>query len=527
MEQNRIQIIDEQTKVHTVDINEKVHAIFEKNAERIFIIESETGHQYTYGEFSTIAWHIAYLLHLNGIRHKDRVAILLSNSVEFASLYFACLFLGAVASPINPKFHRKEIDFIISHSKARLLVYSLKTEKIIDETPSLHSMPKLFLSSGDQHDVKKWRSDHKIKGDDLFLITFTSGTTSMPKGVMHRVRGMIENALVFNSVTGVNRDNRFLHVMSMSYMAGILNTLLCPFLAGASILLEHPFDAISVLQFWKPVIKYHADTFWLSPTMLASLIQADRDNAGVRYCSKNIKNIFVGTAPLSIKTKKDFENKYGILLYESYGLSELLLVTTNSSNILNLEGSVGKQLPGVEMKIVDDKGKPLDRNIDGEVWVKTPYVMAGYINYETLKPDFISPDVWFLTGDIGHINRDGHLFITGRKKDLIIKGGENISPRAIEDVIIEHESIDQVSVIGMPHYFYGEEIAAVVKLKSGYSFDTVLHELKKLCCERLKESSIPAKFINIETMPVSSTGKIQKARLREMLFTDTRSEVEF
>lgn len=520
-------MIDDQSKVYIVDIHKIVHAIFEKNAERVFIIESETGHQYTYGEFYAIARHIAYLLHLNGICQKDRVAILLTNSVEFGALYFACLFLGAIAVPVNPKFHRSEIDFIISHCDIRLLVYSLKTEKIIDEIPSLHSMPKLSLSSGDNYDVINWRSDHKIKGDDLFLITFTSGTTSMPKGVIHRVRGMIENALVFNSVTGVNRDNRFLHVMSMSYMAGILNTLLCPFLAGSSILLEHPFDVRSVLRFWRPVIQYHADTFWLSPTMLVALLQADRDTMGKQYCSKSIKNVFVGTAPLPLKTKKDFENKYGIPLYESYGLSELLLVTTNSSTVLTLDGSVGKQLPGVEMRIVDDKGEPLDRNIDGEVWAKTPYVMAGYLNYETLEPDFISPDMWFPTGDIGHINRDGQLFIIGRKKDLIIKGGENISPRAIEDVIIEHESIDQVAVIGIPHYFYGEEIAAVVKLKSGYSFDDVLPELNKLCIERLKESSIPAKFINIETIPVSSTGKIQKARLREMLFTDSRPEVIF
>lgn len=519
-------MIDDRSKINILDIHEKVHSIFEKNSDRIFIIESETGRQYTYGEFYSIAWNIAHLLYLNGIRHKDRVVILLTNSVEFAALYFACLFLGAVAVPINPKFHRSEIDFIISHCDIRLLVYSSSTEKIIDETPSLSSIPKIYLSRESIYDVIVWRIDHEIKGDDLFLITFTSGTTSMPKGVIHRVREMIENALVFDNVAGINMDNRFLHVMLMSYMAGILNTLLCPFIAGASILLEHPFDARSVLKFWKPIIKYSADTFWLSPTMVAALLQADRDTMGEQYCRKSIKNVFVGTAPLPLKIKKGFENKYGILLYESYGLSELLLVTTNSSNILNLDGSVGNQLPGIEMRIVDDRGKSLDKNIDGEVWIKTPYVMAGYLNYETLDPDSISPDEWFPTGDIGHINSDGYLFITGRKKDLIIKGGENISPRAIEDVILEHESIEQVAVIGMPHYFYGEEIVAVIKLKSGFSFDTVLHELKKLCREKLKESSMPAEFINIETLPVSSTGKIQKARLREMLITDVKSEVK-
>lgn len=517
MEQNRTLMGNDRTNAHVLDINGKVHSVFEENAERIFIIEAWTGRHYTYREFYAASLRIARILQINGIRYKDRTAILLTNSTEYAALYFACLLIGAVAVPVNPKFHKNEIDFIISHSAAKLLIYSSTTKEIVNETHSLSSMPRIDLSHENLQEHKNSRIDHTIKGEDLFLITLTSGTTSMPKGVAHSVRGIIGNAAAFNGSAGINRDNRFLHVMSMSYMAGILNTLFCPFVAGAGIVLGEMFDARTVSRFWKPVVQYSANTFWLSPTMLAALVQADRDHLAKEYCHRNVRNVFAGTAPLPLKVRKDFENKYGIPVYESYGLSEILLVTTNSAFSPVMDGSVGKLLPDVRMRITDDMEREVLNCMSGEIWVRTPYAMTGYLNYETLEPDTLSPDTWFPTGDMGIIDSNGYVYITGRKKDLIIKGGENISPRAIEDVLLEHESVEQVAVIGLPHYFYGEEVAAVIKLRPGYNFEMILPDLGRLCREKLNNSCLPARFFNIGEMPLSSTGKIQKTRLREML----------
>jgi long-chain acyl-CoA synthetase len=300
-------------------------------------------------------------------------------------------------------------------------------------------------------------------------------------------------------------------------MAGFLNNLLCPFMAGASVVLGRPFYARAALDFWKPIIKHGADSFWLVPTILAALLKIDRDSAGLEYCRKHVKTIFVGTAPLPLKIKNEFENKYGVELFESYGLSELLIITCNSRKFLRLQGSVGPVLPGVQLRIANERGESVRPEEDGAVWVRTPCIMAGYLNYQTLEPDRTSPADWFPTGDIGRLNAQGYLFITGREKDLIIRGGINVSPVAIEEILLEHESVEQIAVVGLPHDFYGEEVVAVVKLKTGYELKGVRPFFDALCKEKLNANSIPTTYIEIDQFPVSSTGKIQKVKLREVV----------
>ena len=143
--------------------------------------------------------------------------------------------------------------------------------------------------------------------------------------------------------------------------------------------------------------------------------------------------------------------------------------------------------------------------------------MAGYLNYETLQPDVVSLQDWFPTGDIGHLNVDGDLFITGRKKDLIIRGGFNISPRVVEDVLMEFEAVEGAAVVGLPHEYYGEEVVAVVRLKPGYEIDNVRPLLDALCKDKLNIVSVPTKYFGLDQFPTSSTGKVQKAKLRHLL----------
>ena len=190
-----------------------------------------------------------------------------------------------------------------------------------------------------------------IDNDDLFSIHFTSGTTSLPKAVAHRVGGLLDNAEAFNRAFGLGRDNRFVHVMPMPYMAGFLNTLLGAFTAEGSIILAPQFGPQSALRFWEPVAAHDGDTIWVSPTMLATLTRVDRGNVGIGLCRTGRMRIFSATAPLTDKVQQEFESKYGVKVVASYGLSELLLITANEGPAGSKPSSVGTILPEVVVDI--------------------------------------------------------------------------------------------------------------------------------------------------------------------------------
>jgi long-chain acyl-CoA synthetase len=518
-----------------------IKSIFEQNADRTFIVESQTSRQISYASFLQMAGQMAIALRQHGIGKSDRVAILLSNSVEFAALYFACLFTGAEAVPINPILHQREIMLIIGQVKAKLIVYCPSTKKLSDtyvEKPC-RKMALLPLVEQNQNNVNE--KDYltfdamqmvkypvcqlldDVRQEDVFTINFTSGTTSMPKGVVHRIDSLFGNAAAFNKDYGISREHRFFHVLPMSYMAGFLNTLICPFMAGASIVLARQFDAQSAIMFWEPAIQHEANTFWLTPTMLSILLYIDRNKDGIEYCHRHVKKLFVGTAPLPLKVKDDFEKKYGIEVFESYGLSELLLISANSEIHRRKEGSVGRILKGVEIRVCNEGNFFLPRGESGEILVQTPYMTVGYLDHQTGDTISLSHNSWFSTGDIGYCDADGDLFITGRKKDLIIRGGFNISPRGVEDIILLHPSVEQVAVIGLPHELQGEEVAAIIQFKPGRTLALERDSIDSLCKQELSPHSVPTKYLSIDKFPMSSSGKIQKSKLREIAMVSERS----
>ena len=197
--------------------------------------------------------------------------------------------------------------------------------------------------------------------------------------------------MAFNKELGFGPDHCFYHVLPMSYMAGFLNNLLCPFLAGSRVIVGPAFDARLGLKFWEAASKHGVNVMWLVPTILTALLAIDRNPAGREYCRNQVKTICVGTAPLPQKVKKEFEGQYGVELFESYGLSELLFVTCNSRRFPRLAGSVGRALPGVEIRVVNGQDEVVEPEIEGEIMVKTPFLMAGYLNYDSLLPDPVEP----------------------------------------------------------------------------------------------------------------------------------------
>jgi acyl-CoA synthetase (AMP-forming)/AMP-acid ligase II len=504
-------------------------------ADRPFLMDAINNRQFSYDECWRLATGLAATLRKRSIQRGDRIAIMLDNSIEFAILYLTCLCSGNVAVPLNPQAHPRDIEFILRHSGVSSIVHSPSTRALIpssllgkDGLPSLCLITKNESAEASPEqdtwsiDKTDYGTDYRealrdVNPNDLLSITFTSGTTGVPKGVAHRVGGLLLSAAEFNRALDFRMSDRFYHVLPMSYMAGFLNTILCPLMAGASVVVSPAFDSRMVLRFWNAAMKYEVNTLWLVPTILSALLRIDRDASAPSYCRERIRTVCVGTAPLPLKLKREFEEKYGVELQESYGLSETLFVTTNAKGNKYVPGSVGQPLPSVALKIIAENGTGVLTGEDGEIWIQSASLMAGYLNNQTLQPDALDPAEWFPSGDIGHITPEGYLFITDRKKDLIKRGGINISPRAIEDVLMQHESIAQVAVIGLPHEFYGEEVVSVVKLKNGYVLDVVRPELDSLCRENLSSISVPTKYFQVEQFPMGTTGKVQKAKLRDLL----------
>jgi long-chain acyl-CoA synthetase len=522
---------------------EHVERTFADNAGRVFLIEHPLGRQLTFGEFRGCALRAAALLRSLGVSRGDRVALLLANSPEFAALYFACMFVGAVAVPINQALHPREVAQILGLCGARHLLFSNCTRSLVMSAASGIPLRKVRVVLGQEkafhpEDGEEcWSfetpaTDAKIvpfegvSSTDPFVLLYTSGTTGVPKGVLHRLSSEVSNAHAFNQLQGFSHASRFLHVWPMAYSTGLLNTLLSPFCAGASVVIAPAFGPQTILTFWKPVVQYRVDTLWLSPTMLASLLRVDRDAAGLEYCRANVKTVCVGTAPLPLKLRKDFEARYGVELFESYGLSELLIITANSASSPRKDNSVGRLLPDVELRTLDDSGATLGQGQDGELFVRTPYAMVGYLDEHTQQPVPLSREAFFATGDIGHVDADGDVFITGRKKDLIIRGGQNISPRAVRDVLLEHPAVEDAQVLGLPHDFYGEEVAAAVVMKPGFSVVEHRPALLEHCRKRLSPGAVPTRLVGFKELPLGSTGKVLVRALKDTLLGLPATAVE-
>lgn len=507
---------------------ETILASIERFCDRVFLIDSSTGHELTYGEFHCQASVLAAKLLRRGVRKGDRIAVMMPNCCELAVFYFACIYLGAIIVPINPVLSKGELQFILTSAKPTIAVGDPAHAATLRE---FHQNVLVLLTSKNATDAlnddETLRLDtldsapdfipvENANADDLVVIMYTSGTSAKPKGLAHKLSHMLRNATAFAAAQGIDHNSRFYLTLSMAYMGGLYNLLILPFLCGASVVVDHVFDARSSLNFWEKAKKHKANTLWMSPTVLSILLRMDRGHTGEEFCRNSVRQTFVGFAPLLLKVKNEFEARYGVHVIENYGLSETLFVTARSRETFPVSGYVGEPLVGLQLRIIDDQGEPASLGEDGEVQILTPDLMAGYLDSEGRLLEINSAE-WFSTGDVGHLDSQGSLSITGRKKDLIIRGGVNISPAAVEEVLAQVDGMSEAAVVSIPHELYGEDIVAVVRLEPGVEFDSILDSVVAHAKRNLAPHQQPARYIAIDEFPRTANGKIQKARIRELV----------
>ncbi len=500
--------------------------------DKTFLIEADTGREMTFAQVDLVARAVASDLMSRGLAKGDRVAVCSDNGLRLACVYFGCWSAGLVPVPVNPLLSASEIQSVLSQSRPKALVVA---DRIMAGADGVKDLPDVRLMIVSEKEGPKpsrgfvaWdplslpSGDHSepfadVGPDDVMAVAFTSGTTSRPKGLVHTFANMTGNARAFAAMTGINAEYRFYNVLSMAYMAGFYNLLLLPYLMGASVVLDRAFDARSPIRFWEIVVRHQVNALWLVPTIMSILLKLDRSDKGERYCRKRLRAVFVGTAPLPFSVRRDFETRYGVRVLENYGLAETLFISTETPGNASPPGSVGRLLPGVDIFFANKGHGSSSSRQDGDIQVDSPHLMSGYV--DAAAREFALQPITrpFPTGDVGYRDEHGNLFITGRKKDVIIRGGVNISPAAVEDVLLELPEVKECAVVGIPHEVYGEEIVALVCLEPGLGLGDVEPVLRERCAAKLSFYQQPQQFFEIDRMPRSVSGKIQKEKLRAIL----------
>lgn len=491
------------------------------------LVDARSGTSVSFSELHRLASSAGAHLRSQGIARGERLAILLDNSPSVAILYVGALYAGVSVVPINPMLSPGQIGFVLRDSGAKAVFTSASLRaKVEAAVPivTVRTRPELAERDAEDVDLFSLPADATFtpyagaSDSDELIVVYTSGTTAEPKGVVHTLGSLFGNGRMFVDAVGIAPGSRFLNILPMTYLGGYYNLLMIPYVAKSSVVIAPAFNAESALSFWKTVEHHQVDTLWVVPTLMSILLEIDRGADGESYSRRFIKTVLVGTAPLPDDLRTRFETRYGVRVFENFALSETLFLTSNTPG----DGSTGtgRILPGIELKVCDEERTVTDR--EGEIHVRTPYRMRGYLGASEESSGF-SRDGWFATGDLGVLTASGDLFVTGRKKDLIIRGGINISPSAIEAVLLGHPDVARCAVVGMPHHILGEEVVAVVQARSD-DFDRITNELSSLCRTNLASVQCPARFVPLREFPLTFSGKIQKAKIRAWL-KQRRTEV--
>jgi long-chain acyl-CoA synthetase len=474
------------------------------------------GRSVSHGEFDARTDALAAGLAELGVQPGDVVSVMLPNCLEFLEAWWAILKAGAVFGPINPAFTAPEAAYVLGHSQAVAVVTDSNGAATIAgrrSTPELAQLRHvisvdgggdLALESLAAHDGEVPAS--RRGPEDLATLMYTSGTTGKPKGAMLTHANVLANASMGAELLPLVAGERVGMLLPLFHVNAQVVTCVIPMMVGCEVAMWERFSAST---FWQTVAELEPVALSAVPTILAAVLHtanAPTERTSLRY-------IICGAAPLSRELLEAFEDRFDIRILEGYGLTESTCVSSlNPYYGVRKPGSIGLPVRGQQLQIVAPDGSTVEDGQLGEIVVKGPNVMAGYLHNEEATAVTVR-DGWLHTGDVGYVDADGYVFIVDRAKDMIIRGGENIYPREIEEVLYAHAGVLECAVIGVPHEVRGEEVLAVVAPKPGAELDG--DELQAYAAERLAAFKVPRRFEIRAELPKNATGKISKPPLRE------------
>ena len=430
----------------------------------------------TYADLDAGSATVAGMLRANGLRPGDRVGVMLPNVPQFAMAYYGVLRMGGIVVPMNPLLKPREVDHYVEDSGAVL---------VLDDPTALpgNAEPDFEVAERAPHDTA--------------VILYTSGTTGRPKGAELTHRNLTANVEVMLELLSVERDDVVLGALPLFHSFGQTVGLNVAVASGACLALLPRFIPGDVLEL---VESAGVTIFEGVPTMYAALL--NQPNIG-RYDVSSLRVCVSGGAALPLEVLHGFEAAFGCVVLEGYGLSETSPVASFNRANLRKPGSIGTPVEGVEMKLLDQSQEGV-----GEIAIRGHNVMKGYWGNPDATDAAIDEDGWFRRGDLARVDEDGCFYIVDRKKELIIRGGYNVYPREIEEVIYEHPAVREAAVVGIPHAELGEEVGAAVALKPDADVDE--SDVREFVKSQVAAYKYPRHVWFVDELPKGATGKILK-----------------
>ncbi len=485
--------------------------------DRVFAVFPETERELTWAQLREGARRLAVYLASIGLAPGAHVGLLAGNGRLALEVFLGCMYGGFTTVTLNPVAGQNTLQYVLDHSEVSILFTDEANLEAAHgaRDQALSAVTVLCVSIDQGLDLPPAGSAEPAAPapqDDALLI-YTSGTTGRPKGVIHSHASLLAGGANTVSAHHLNPQDRALCVLPLCHINGQVVTVIAPLLSGSSVVMPHQFG---VSKFWSWVIDNRCTWFSAVPTIISYLLSSDATGEPAREELAAVRFGRSASAPLPPVVHEAFVARFGIPLVETMGITETAAQIL--SNPLDHEahriGSPGKGC-GNQVRIANGDIAVDGAHVEAEIQVRGPNLMRGYLKDSKMTLAAFTTDGWYRTGDLGCMDEMGYVFVTGRIKELIIKGGENISPREIDDVIYQFPGVLEAAVVGIPDTRYGEEVAACVVVSPGASI--VPEALRRHCEEKLGVFKTPKVFHVMNTLPKGPSGKIQRLKLADAI----------
>jgi len=487
--------------------------------DKIYMIAPEPGLSLSYGQLQEDSIRFGKYLAKMGLKKGDKISFMLANGYQANKIFLGSMYAGFVVAPLNLQVQPSQLIYVLEHSDTQVVFYSEDHKERLMEAVSQVDREILLIEIDNSaeniipegEDLELF-SLPEISEEDEALLLYTSGTTGVPKGVILSHKNMVAGGEYTSLAHELTPDDRALCSLPLYHINGEVVTSVTPLVSGGSVLMPNKFSTTS---FWEYISEYGCTWFSVVPTMISYLCSAT-DLEGKDFQLDQVRFGRSASSALPPSLHKTFEEKFGISIVETMGLTETAApVFSNPIDPKRRKyGSPGPAV-GNTAKIINEKGEELPRGEQGEIMIKGDNVMKEYYKAPDITAETIEPDGWLHTGDLGYMDEDGFVFVTGRIKELIIKGGENIAPKEIDEALYQHPEVLDAAAVGIPDDTYGEEILAGVTLQPGSNINE--QELLDHCLELLGKFKTPKIIKIMDELPKGPSGKIQRLKLLDLI----------
>ncbi len=499
---------------------ETVHALIEAQAaarpQATYAVAVDSPQTLTFGALAQDCRKVAAWLRAQGSKPSDVVSVVMPNGLQTLRVLLGAMHGGWCVNPVNLLSQAEQMRYVLEHSDCRVVVVSVDREALVRELlAGIDRDVAVLVTEPDAAAVPASAAaaiDAEVEApptaDALALLMYTSGTTGRPKGVMLTQANLAANAQAIGREHALTAGDRVLAVLPLYHINAFAVTMLGPLAHGGSLAMPPKFSAAKL---WHQALEHRCTWLNVVPTMVSYLLEgADAPAAAaasIRFCRS-------ASAALPPEHLSAFQQRFGIGIVETMGLTETAAPAFSNPMEPSRRklGAVG-MASGCEARVIDAELQAVPDGSTGEIAIRGPNVMRGYYKNDEATRTSFTPDGWLRTGDLGHRDADGFFFVTGRIKELIIKGGENIAPREIDEALLQHPAVLEAAAVGIPDRHYGQEIMACIVLRDGVPFDEA--ELRAFCERYLGRYKTPKVLRIVRELPRGPSGKVQRLKLLE------------